>query len=198
MLLFSIAFSARADASGEASAFGRTTTMEVPLSPRPSLDTVSTVARRVLQHHLDSPFPFADEDCKAKIPVMTTTSAASATPANTLTGLAVRIIHFLYLFLLFTPVFTSQRVFSNPRAWNVLDEDEKLEILSLIPPIFHPDTSITPIPPLDAEFLLYSTDWSGGVRQFEEDVRAGRYASRFRVQAEKASRDRAAGKLISR
>jgi hypothetical protein len=64
-----------------------------------------------------------------------------------------------------------------------------------MPPLFHPDTSITPIPPLDDEFLLYSTDWSGGVRQFEEDVRAGRYASRFRVQAEKASRERAEGKL---
>jgi hypothetical protein len=77
-----------------------------------------------------------------------------------------------------------------------LDENEKGEILSMIPSIFHPKTSITPIPPLEHDFLLYSTDWSESIRLFTEDVKAGRYAPRFRAEAEKASRDRTTGKLL--
>ncbi len=91
--------------------------------------------------------------------------------------------------------FALQRVLANRRAWDVLDEAQKMEILSLLPPHTRPETSLSRIPPPDIEFLLYSTDFSGAVRQFSEDVGAGRYATKFRSEAEQATRDRAEGKL---
>ena len=95
-----------------------------------------------------------------------------------------------------------QRLLSQPDAWNCLDEDEKREILSLLPKGVHPDPdprhpdgSPATIVPLPESFLRFSNHWRNGVRQFQEDLGNGYYDPEWQQQAEKASRERANGRF---
>lgn len=90
---------------------------------------------------------------------------------------------------------------AHPDAWNCLDEDEKKEILSLLPDNVHPNPEPDPedpnakIPPIPQEFLRYSNTWREGVRQFQVDLEAGRYDPEWLRQAANAMEERAKGEF---
>ncbi|KAL1863731.1 hypothetical protein Plec18167_000827 [Paecilomyces lecythidis] len=91
------------------------------------------------------------------------------------------------------------KVLAHPDAWNCLDEDEKKEILSLLPDTVHPNPEPNPedpdskIPPIPQEFLRYSNTWREGVRQFQVDLEAGRYDPEWLRQAADAMEERSRG-----
>ncbi|GAD91526.1 hypothetical protein NFIA_050670 [Paecilomyces variotii No. 5] len=91
------------------------------------------------------------------------------------------------------------KVLAHPDAWNCLDEDEKKEILSLLPDTVHPNPEPdledpdSKIPPIPQEFLRYSNTWREGVRQFQVDLEAGRYDPEWLRQAADAMEERARG-----
>ncbi|EEP78687.1 predicted protein [Uncinocarpus reesii 1704] len=93
------------------------------------------------------------------------------------------------------------KLLSDPRAWNCLEEEEKREILSLLPDTAHPDPHGNPedpdskIPPLPHEFLRYSIPWRDAVRQFQVDLQNGRYDPEWQRQARQAVKERAEGKF---
>ncbi|KAJ9314973.1 hypothetical protein DTO271D3_4712 [Paecilomyces variotii] len=93
------------------------------------------------------------------------------------------------------------KVLAHPDAWNCLDEDEKKEILSLLPDNVHPNPEPDPedpnakIPPIPQEFLRYSNTWREGVRQFQVDLEAGRYDPEWLRQAANAMEERAKGEF---
>ncbi|EER29979.1 hypothetical protein CPC735_012970 [Coccidioides posadasii C735 delta SOWgp] len=93
------------------------------------------------------------------------------------------------------------KLFSNPKSWTCLDEDEKREILSLLPAGTHPNPDGNPedpesqIEPLPYEFLRYSIPWRDAVRQFQDDLQNGRYDPEWQRQAHEAVEERAAGKF---
>lgn len=84
-----------------------------------------------------------------------------------------------------------------------MDESEKKEILSCLPEHIHPQAESSQdgleaearISPLPHEFLRYSNNWRGGVRQFQIDLQCGRYDPEWLRQAEEARRERAEGKF---
>lgn len=88
-----------------------------------------------------------------------------------------------------------------PEAWSCLEENEKKEILSLLPsdthpnPNPHPDDSDAKIPPLPESFLRYSNNWRDGIRNFQLDLQNGRYDPAWIREAEEAVQQRAAGKF---
>ncbi|KAL1998099.1 hypothetical protein VTN02DRAFT_6856 [Thermoascus thermophilus] len=93
------------------------------------------------------------------------------------------------------------KLLAHPRAWEVLDEEEKKEILRLLPDNVHPNPDPDPedpnakIPPLPQTFLRYSNNWRDAVRQFQVDLQAGRYDPEWQRQAAEAMEERAQGKF---
>ncbi|PLN83532.1 Asx homology domain-domain-containing protein [Aspergillus taichungensis] len=93
------------------------------------------------------------------------------------------------------------KLLAKPDAWNCLDENEKEEILNLLPEDTHPnrypsaDDPDAKIPPLPESFLRYSNEWRDGIRQFQSDLEDGRYDPAWIRQAEAAVEERAAGKF---
>ncbi|KAJ5313651.1 FAD dependent oxidoreductase [Penicillium atrosanguineum] len=91
------------------------------------------------------------------------------------------------------------KLLSKPEAWNLLDEDEKREILALLPADIHPDADLSltdseyRIPPLPQQFIRYSTNWREGLRVFQLDLENGRYDPQWLRQAENARRERENG-----
>ncbi|EGD93355.1 hypothetical protein TESG_00901 [Trichophyton tonsurans CBS 112818] len=92
------------------------------------------------------------------------------------------------------------KLFAKPEAWTCLDEEEKKEILSLLPESVHPDAEPSTenpdgiIPPLPGEFLR-STVWRDATRQFQLDLANGKYDPQWQKQAHKAVKERAEGKF---
>ncbi|KAL2007345.1 hypothetical protein VTN00DRAFT_8783 [Thermoascus crustaceus] len=93
------------------------------------------------------------------------------------------------------------KLLAHPRAWEVLNEEEKKEILRLLPDNVHPNPDPDPedpnakIPPLPQTFLRYSNNWRDAVRQFQVDLQAGRYDPEWQRQAAEAMEERAEGKF---
>lgn len=81
----------------------------------------------------------------------------------------------------------------------MLEEDEKREILALLPADIHPDADLSKtdseyrIPPLPQQFVRYSTNWREGLRVFQLDLENGRYDPQWLRQAEHARRERENG-----
>ncbi|RJE18157.1 hypothetical protein PHISCL_09512 [Aspergillus sclerotialis] len=92
------------------------------------------------------------------------------------------------------------KILAKPEAWNCLEEDEKKQILGLLPEDTHPnpdppaDNPDAKISPLPQEFLRYSNNWRGGVRQLQVDLECGRYDPEWLRQADTAVKERADGK----
>jgi Asx homology domain len=94
-------------------------------------------------------------------------------------------------------------LFANPQAWTCLDEDEKKEILALLPDHVCPDPNLGPEPgdsdakisPLPESFLRYDNNWRYGVRQFQIDLESGRHDPEWLRQASQAMEERAQGKF---
>jgi hypothetical protein len=90
---------------------------------------------------------------------------------------------------------------SQPQAWNCLEENEKQEILALLPPDVHPDAQAaaddpsTNIPPIPDNFIRYSNNWRDGVRQFQLDLENGRYDPEWLQQAQDAREQRERGEF---
>ncbi|KAK5714327.1 hypothetical protein LTS12_027839, partial [Elasticomyces elasticus] len=88
------------------------------------------------------------------------------------------------------------KLLARPEAWNILEKEERQQILDLLPDHVHPhpypdeDGSI---PALPESFLRYSNHWRDGVRQFQLDLENGRYDPQWLKQAEKAVQERAEG-----
>ncbi|KAJ5242119.1 uncharacterized protein N7469_000446 [Penicillium citrinum] len=95
------------------------------------------------------------------------------------------------------------KLLARPEAWNCLDENEKREILALLPADTHPDAETqqddpnAKIPPLPTSFLRYSNNWRDGIRQFQLDLQNGRYDPEWLRQAEQARKQRENGDFDS-
>ncbi|KAJ5203902.1 uncharacterized protein N7498_004781 [Penicillium cinerascens] len=95
------------------------------------------------------------------------------------------------------------KLLSKPEAWNFLEEDEKREILALLPADIHPDADLSQedpsyrIPPLPQSFIRYSTNWREALRVFQADLENGRYDPEWLRQAENARRERENGDFDS-
>ncbi|OJD17999.1 hypothetical protein AJ78_01956 [Emergomyces pasteurianus Ep9510] len=99
------------------------------------------------------------------------------------------------------------KLLASPKAWNCLDEDEKKEIMALLPDDIQRHADPGPssehqedakkfvIPPLPASFVRYSNNWRDAVRQFQLDLQMGRYDPEWQRQAAKAMEERAQGKF---
>ncbi|PYI10763.1 hypothetical protein BO78DRAFT_393738 [Aspergillus sclerotiicarbonarius CBS 121057] len=93
------------------------------------------------------------------------------------------------------------QLLANPQAWDCLEENEKQEILKLLPDNAHPDPSSLPddpqakIPPPPQSFLRYSNEWRDGIRHFQLDLEDGHYDPAWQRQANQAMQERAAGKF---
>ncbi|EED19297.1 conserved hypothetical protein [Talaromyces stipitatus ATCC 10500] len=93
------------------------------------------------------------------------------------------------------------RLFSNPKAWECLEEDEKRELLSRLPAHIHPNPDPDPddpeskIPPLPESFLRYDNNWRAALRNFQSDLESGRYKPDWQKQAKQAVQERAQGKF---
>ncbi|OJJ43825.1 hypothetical protein ASPZODRAFT_73446 [Penicilliopsis zonata CBS 506.65] len=89
------------------------------------------------------------------------------------------------------------KLLARPEAWECLDEDEKKEILSLLPENVHPELgpSDEKIAPLSQSFLRYSNYWRDGIRQFQVDLQNGRYEPEWLLQASEAMEERARGEF---
>ncbi|OKL63487.1 hypothetical protein UA08_01413 [Talaromyces atroroseus] len=93
------------------------------------------------------------------------------------------------------------RLFSNPKAWEYLEEDEKRELISLLPSHIHPNPDPDPedpdskIPPLPESFLRYDNNWRAALRNFQYDLESGRYKPDWQRQARRAVQERAEGKF---
>lgn len=94
-----------------------------------------------------------------------------------------------------------KKLFSNPKAWECLEEEEKRELLSLLPGHIHPNPDPDPdnpdakIPPLPERFLRYDNNWRAALRHFQNDLESGRYKPEWQRQARQAVRERAEGKF---
>ena len=89
---------------------------------------------------------------------------------------------------------------AQPDAWNCLDEDDKREIISLLPSGVHPDPNPTDkdgtpatISPLPQNYLRYDNHWRGAIRRFKEELGGGFYEPQWQRLAKKAGHERAAG-----
>ncbi|KAJ5166424.1 uncharacterized protein N7482_005205 [Penicillium canariense] len=95
------------------------------------------------------------------------------------------------------------KLLARPEAWNILEEDEKREILALLPADTHSESELPPddpnakIPPLPDSFVRYSNNWRDGIRQFQLDLQNGRYDPEWLRQAENARRQRENGDFDS-
>lgn len=84
-----------------------------------------------------------------------------------------------------------------------MDEDEKLQILDLLPADTHPnpdppaDDPKAKIPPLPESFVRYSNNWRDCVRQFQIDLQNGRYDPEWLRQADEARKQRENGDFDS-
>ncbi|GIK06410.1 hypothetical protein Aspvir_002060 [Aspergillus viridinutans] len=93
------------------------------------------------------------------------------------------------------------KLLARREAWDCLEENEKEEILSLLPESLHPNresTSDDPeakIPPLPESFLRYSNFWRDSIRLFQLDLQHGRYDPEWQRQAHEAVREREKGKF---
>ncbi|OJD21552.1 hypothetical protein ACJ73_07105 [Blastomyces percursus] len=99
------------------------------------------------------------------------------------------------------------KLLADPRAWTCLDEDEKKEIIALLPDDIqrHADPVPKPegqdnigahvIPPLPESFVRYSNNWRDAVRQFQSDLETGKYDPEWQCQAAQAMEERAQGKF---
>ncbi|OXV11650.1 hypothetical protein Egran_00593 [Elaphomyces granulatus] len=93
------------------------------------------------------------------------------------------------------------KLLADPRAWTCLDEEEKQEIISLLPDHVHPNPDPDPedpdtkIPPLPESFLRYDNNWRSGIRQFQVDLECGRHDPEWIRQAAQAMEERADGKF---
>ncbi|KLJ12878.1 hypothetical protein EMPG_09471 [Blastomyces silverae] len=99
------------------------------------------------------------------------------------------------------------KLLADPRAWTCLDEDEKKEIIALLPddiqryadpapkPEGQEDTDTHVIPPLPESFVRYSNNWRDAVRQFQSDLETGKYDPEWQRQAAEAMEERAQGKF---
>ncbi|EEQ30315.1 conserved hypothetical protein [Microsporum canis CBS 113480] len=96
------------------------------------------------------------------------------------------------------------KLLAKPEAWTCLDENEKKEILALLPESIHPvvePSTENPdgiIPPLPEEFVRYSNVWRDAIRQFQVDLQHGKYDPKWLSQAHKAMNERAEGKFDAR
>ncbi|KAJ5718284.1 hypothetical protein N7488_003930 [Penicillium malachiteum] len=88
-------------------------------------------------------------------------------------------------------------------AWNCLEEDEKRQILNLLPADTHPnpdpptDDPNAKILPLPDSFVRYSNNWRDGIRQFQLDLENGRYDPQWLRQADEARKQREEGTFDS-
>ncbi|PTU18787.1 hypothetical protein P175DRAFT_0484317 [Aspergillus ochraceoroseus IBT 24754] len=93
------------------------------------------------------------------------------------------------------------RLLALPEAWGCLEEDEKKEILNLLPSDVHPNPHLpsdgpnAKIPPLPESFLRYSNHWRDGIRNFQLDLQNGRYDPGWLREAEEAIQQRAEGQF---
>ncbi|KAF7161204.1 hypothetical protein CNMCM6106_008530 [Aspergillus hiratsukae] len=93
------------------------------------------------------------------------------------------------------------KLLARREAWDCLEENEKEEILSLLPENLHPnrestsDDSEAKIPPLPESFLRYSNCWRDSIRLFQLDLQHGRYDPEWQRQAQEAVREREKGKF---
>ncbi|PGH00680.1 hypothetical protein GX51_05666 [Blastomyces parvus] len=99
------------------------------------------------------------------------------------------------------------KLLADPRAWTCLDEDEKKEIIALLPDDIQryadpgpksdgqEDTDTLVIPPLPESFVRYSNNWRDAVRQFQSDLEMGKYDPEWQRQAAEAMEERAQGKF---
>lgn len=96
-----------------------------------------------------------------------------------------------------------QKLLAKPEAWNILEEKEKRQILSLLPSDIHPASELpsddlnSKIPPLPDSFIRYSNNWRDGIRQFQVDLENGRFDPEWLCQAENARRKRENGDFDS-
>ncbi|KAJ5936788.1 hypothetical protein N7466_003238 [Penicillium verhagenii] len=95
------------------------------------------------------------------------------------------------------------KLLASSAAWHVLEEDEKRQILDLLPVDTHPDPDPpednpnAPIPPLPDSFVRYSNNWRDGIRQFQLDLQNGRYDPEWLRQADEARQQRENGDFDS-
>ncbi|KAJ5887663.1 hypothetical protein N7495_007704 [Penicillium taxi] len=95
------------------------------------------------------------------------------------------------------------KLLASSAAWSCLEEDEKRQILALLPENTHPITESSSenpkkiIPPLPDSFVRYSNNWRDGIRQFQLDLQNGRYDPEWLCQAEEARDKRANGDFDS-
>ncbi|XHF96794.1 hypothetical protein AWENTII_000412 [Aspergillus wentii] len=93
------------------------------------------------------------------------------------------------------------KLLAKPESWNLLDEEEKKEIVSLLPDNIKaqlepsPDDPDAKMPPIPESFLRYSNPWRDSIRQFQLDLQNGRYDPKWLQQADEAMRERSAGKF---
>ncbi|CEJ59516.1 hypothetical protein PMG11_08139 [Penicillium brasilianum] len=91
------------------------------------------------------------------------------------------------------------KLLARPETWDILEEEEKREILALLPADTHPASELLPddpdvrIPPLPDSFVRYSNNWRDGIRQFQLDLQNGRFDPEWLRQAEAARRKRENG-----
>ncbi|KZF21384.1 hypothetical protein L228DRAFT_262406 [Xylona heveae TC161] len=83
------------------------------------------------------------------------------------------------------------RLFSQPAAWELLDEEEKRILMSLLPDRALTDDQSGVRP----EFLKHDIDFKTGIRLYQEDLEAGRYDPEWLQQAAVAMEERAQGKF---
>ncbi|KAJ5107757.1 hypothetical protein N7456_004432 [Penicillium angulare] len=91
------------------------------------------------------------------------------------------------------------KLLASSAAWHCLEEDEKRQILDLLPSDIHPnpdppaDDPTAAIPPLPDSFVRYSNNWRDGIRQFQLDLQNGRYDPDWLRQADEARQERENG-----
>ncbi|BCR88947.1 uncharacterized protein ACHE_50145S [Aspergillus chevalieri] len=90
------------------------------------------------------------------------------------------------------------KMLANRKAWDVLEEHEKEEILDLLPEHIRPhpkpcEDGTMKIPPIAESFLRYDNPWRDAVRQFQVDLENGRYDPEWIRQADIAVQERANG-----
>ncbi|MCJ1358105.1 MAG: hypothetical protein MMC33_008103 [Icmadophila ericetorum] len=83
------------------------------------------------------------------------------------------------------------KYFLIPEAWNILTEEEKGQIRSLLPPHITPNEDGA----LPQEFLKYDMDWRNALRLFQVELEAGHYEEEWLREASEAMEERAAGKF---
>ncbi|OAX80529.1 hypothetical protein ACJ72_05142, partial [Emergomyces africanus] len=97
------------------------------------------------------------------------------------------------------------KLLASPKAWTCLNEDEKKEIMALLPDDIQRHAEPGPssdhqedpnnyvIPPLPESFVRYSNNWRDAVRQFQLDLQTGKYDPEWQRQAAAAMEERAQG-----